>query len=200
LFRSVIRVHEQTMTRLTHFFVASALLHSLLLVAGSDLARIDAGAAREIISVSLDAERINIAAKRTRTTTAHPLPVTMASSAASSWANANDSSTLPETDTAGRSEQDATARVRARVFSDMAQYFYYPPIARMRAWEGRVLLAFRVEQDGLLHAPRLVHTSGYGVLDEAALNSLRKVVRVADAGGPRLDMEIPVVFRLTDAR
>lgn len=188
------------MTRLTHFLVASALLHGLLLAGSGDRAHVEAGADREILSVSLDTDRSNTPSKSTRATPANSLPATITSGAASSWVIANESPTPPETDAAQSNEQDAAARVRARVVNDMARFFYYPPLARMRAWEGRVLLAFRVEQDGLLHEPRLVRTSGFGVLDEAALNSLRKVVRVADAGGPRLDMEIPVIYRLTDMR
>jgi TonB family protein len=187
------------MTRLTHFLAASTLLHGLLLVTGGNLAHIEAGADRQILSVSLDADGIILPAEHKRAILIHPLPAALAFGTTSPLANTNDSSALPDTDTEGRSDQDAAARVRARVLNELAQYFYYPPIARMRAWEGRVLLAFRVEQDGLMHAPRLVHTSGFGVLDEAALNSLRKVVRVAETGGPRLDMEIPVIYRLTDA-
>lgn len=188
------------MRRLTHFLMASALLHGLLLAASSDLVRIDAGADHLMLSVNLEADRISMPAERARAITAHTLPAATESGTTSAWVNANETSALSDTGTADRSEQGAAARVRARVLNDLARHFYYPSIARMRAWEGRVLLAFRVEQDGLLHAPRLVHTSGFGVLDEAALNSLRKVVRVADAGGPRLDMEIPVIYRLTDAR
>jgi TonB family protein len=188
------------MTRLTHFLAASALLHGLFLAGSGDRARVEAGADSEILSVSLDADRIHTPSKGARMALAHPLLTTITPGTTSSRVNASESPALPEADTTGRSERDAAARVRARVLNDLARHFYYPPIARMRAWEGRVLLAFRVEQDGLLHEPRLVHTSGFGVLDEAALNSLRKVVRVADAGGLRLDMEIPVIYRLTDTR
>jgi len=187
------------MTRLPYFLAASALLHGLLLAGGGDRARVEAGADNVILSVRLDTDRFKTPSIGTQTTPALPLPGAFASSTASSRVHTNTSPAETDAATVHRSSPDATAHVRARVLNDLARYFYYPPIARLRAWEGRVLLAFRVEADGLLHEPRLVRTSGFGVLDEAALHSLRKVVRVADAGGPRLDMEIPVIYRLTDA-
>ncbi|HJW80621.1 MAG TPA: TonB family protein [Acidiferrobacterales bacterium] len=188
------------MTRLTRFLAASTLLHGLLLAGSGEWARVEAGVDSEILSVSLEAGGISAPSRGARAALALPLSAAVAPGATSSRVDASEPPVSPETGTAGRSEQDAAARVRARVLNDLARHFYYPPIARMRTWEGRVLLAFHVGQDGLLHEPRLVHTSGFGVLDEAALNSLRKVVRVADAGGPRLDMEVPVIYRLTDAR
>ena len=186
------------MTRLTYFLAASALLHGLLLAGGDDRARIEAGVNSEILSVNLDAESINVPSKGAQAALAHTLSTAITHGTTSSWVIANELPALSGSDAAGSNEKDAAARVRARVLNDLARHFYYPPIARMRAWEGRVMLAFHVEQDGLLHEPRLVHSSGFGVLDQAALNSLRKVVRVADAGGLRLDMEIPVIYRLTD--
>jgi TonB family protein len=187
------------MARLAHFLAASALLHSLLLAGSGEWVQIEAGVNSEILSVSLDAENYSRPSTGVQAALAHSHATTIASDRTSSWVIASEPPAAPETDASGRSEQEAAARVRARVLNDLARHFYYPPIARLRAWEGRVTLGFYVSQDGLLREPRLVHTSGFGVLDQAALNSLRKVVRVADAGGPRLDMEIPVIYRLTDA-
>lgn len=188
------------MTRLTRFLAASALLHGLLLAASGQRARVEAGVDGEPLLVRLEASGSYAPSRGARAALAPALSTAMAPGATSTRIDASEPPVSPETDTTGRREQDAAARVRARVLNDLARHFYYPPIARMRTWEGRVLLAFHVGQDGLLHEPRLVRTSGFGVLDEAALNSLRKVVRVADAGGPRLDMEVPVIYRLTDAR
>lgn len=104
---------------------------------------------------------------------------------------------LNETDGNGRDEHDDTSSARAQVMNDFARHFHYPPLARQRGWEGRVVLDFRIDGDGRLQAQRVARTSGFAVLDQAALNSLKRVERVNVAGGAPLDMQIPVLYRLT---
>lgn len=102
-----------------------------------------------------------------------------------------------EADGNGDDERDSAARARAQVMNDFARHFHYPPLARQRGWEGRVLLGFRIDGDGRLQAQRVARTSGFALLDQAALDSLKRVQRVNVAGGAPLDMQIPVLYRLT---
>ena len=94
----------------------------------------------------------------------------------------------------------AMAQIRARLNTDLARYFDYPHAARLRGWEGRVLLAFHIETDGRLENIRVTQSSGFAVLDDAALGSLRQVERLAEAvawlRGSPLAMQIPVIYRL----
>lgn len=94
----------------------------------------------------------------------------------------------------------AMAQIRARLNTDLARYFDYPHVARLRGWEGRVLLAFQIETDGRLENIRVAQSSGFAVLDDAALGSLRRVERPAEAvawlRGSPLAMQIPVIYRL----
>jgi protein TonB len=184
------------MSRLTIFLLASTALHAGLIAGGVALGKVDAGTRMESIAVRLDevghgarpAPSLPVA----RTAPVSTMPSdTVVRAVSAATQQATDWQVAP-------SPGEAAASVQAQVLSDLARHFYYPAVARSRGWEGRVLLAFRVEQDGLLHELHVVRTSGFGVLDEAALNSLRKVERVADAGGTRHDMQIPVVYRLTD--
>ena len=105
--------------------------------------------------------------------------------------------TSSESGGTGAEDRDSASRARAQVVSDFARYFYYPAIARQRGWEGQVVLGFRIDRDGRLQERHVAHTSGFAVLDRAALDSLSKVERVTVAGGAPFDMRIPVLYRLT---
>jgi len=94
----------------------------------------------------------------------------------------------------------AKAQIQARLYTDLARYFDYPYVARLRGWEGTVLLAFNIEANGRLESIRVARSSGFAVLDDSALNALRKVERLAETTawlqGRELTMRIPVIYRL----
>lgn len=99
--------------------------------------------------------------------------------------------------------QEATrAYLRSRLLANLANYFYYPALARSRGWEGTVLLGLRVEPDGQLDKIRLEHSSGYAVLDHSALNSLKRIGNLVEARawleGHSVDMQLPVIYRLIE--
>lgn len=105
---------------------------------------------------------------------------------------------------AARSEadsgQDAQTRIRSRLKIELARYFNYPHVARLRGLEGSVLLAFRVEMNGRLERIRVAQSSGFAVLDRSALDSLARVDVIPGAvtwlDGHDMDMQIPVIYRL----
>lgn len=94
----------------------------------------------------------------------------------------------------------AKAQIRAQLNADLARYFDYPYVARLRGWEGTVLLGLRVASDGRLDKIRIERSSGYAVLDNSALNSLNRLGQLAEASawlnGRGLDMQLPVIYRL----
>jgi TonB family protein len=94
----------------------------------------------------------------------------------------------------------AMAQIRARLNTDLARYFDYPYVARLRGWEGRVMLVFNIETSGRLENIRVAQSSGFAILDDSALNSLRQVERLTEATtwlrGGKLAMQIPIVYRL----
>ena len=51
---------------------------------------------------------------------------------------------------------------------------YYPDLARARGWSGDVRLMVILRPDGQIRAIRLLESSGYPILDEAARNSVRQ--------------------------
>ena len=98
--------------------------------------------------------------------------------------------------------QDAGFRnqLQGELQTRLSRYLVYPPLARARGWEGRVLLAFNIETDGQMENIRVAQSSGFAVLDDSALNSLYQVGRLAEAvawlQGRPLTMQIPVIYQL----
>ena len=79
----------------------------------------------------------------------------------------------------------------------------YPKRAIRRGWEGRVMLRVRVESNGLPSAVELEKSSGRKILDEAAIETVKKWrFEPAKAGAMTFSswISIPVEFRLIDAR
>jgi protein TonB len=97
-----------------------------------------------------------------------------------------------------------TASLRGRVAHYLSlrlgEQFRYPPSARRRGWEGRVLLAFRIEPDGRIDGVRVLDSSGYPVLDDSAAQALRGLGQLAAVvpwlNGSALDLTLPVIYRL----
>jgi protein TonB len=78
----------------------------------------------------------------------------------------------------------------------------YPPLAKRRQWEGRVLLKVRVLANGTAAAVSVDTSSGHDLLDEAALEAVRQWHFVpAKRGGQPVDswVNIPINFNLLDS-
>lgn len=96
-----------------------------------------------------------------------------------------------------------SGQVLASLAEAFAAHFHYPPLARRKGWEGAVTLALRVEIDGRLTGIHVIGSSGYRVLDNAAVASLLRARALPLPGGTlgaSLDMVLPVHYRLLDAR
>ena len=101
---------------------------------------------------------------------------------------------------AGEPAADTVDRIKSHLYTDLARHFDYPALARRRGWEGRVMLALNVASDGQLQQIRVARSSGFAILDDSALQSLRQVDRIGEAAallkGRMLAMQIPVIYRL----
>ncbi len=74
----------------------------------------------------------------------------------------------------------------------------YPPEAVRRGWEGTVLLRLQIASDGRVTRVEVAESSGYTVLDEAALRAVRLWKGIpATRGGQAVAVErlLPVRFR-----
>jgi protein TonB len=111
---------------------------------------------------------------------------------------ANHINTGPEM--ASVSKADMLDSLRSAVYGALHANFSYPRRARLRGWEGTVVIALRILPDGKLANIRVADSSGISTLDRAAVDSLSKVrvpQVVAWLHGQGLNMTIPVEYRLT---
>lgn len=92
-------------------------------------------------------------------------------------------------------------QVKSRVKSEFKQYFYYPKLAIRNGWQGRVLLSLTISQAGIVSEHRIIETSGYSVLDQAALSSLAKIKHIKLTPQREnyvpVSIEFPVIFKLS---
>ncbi len=75
----------------------------------------------------------------------------------------------------------------------------YPDIARRNGWEGRCIVRVRVSSSGRVLSVSIQQSSGYGVLDQAALQTVRGwKFHARKSGGSTVDgtVEVPVNFSL----
>jgi len=78
----------------------------------------------------------------------------------------------------------------------------YPTEARDRGWSGTTSVRFVIARDGSVEKLELVAGSGRRVLDEAALDTVRRASPFPsfppELGSTALDLTLPIAFRLDD--
>jgi len=78
---------------------------------------------------------------------------------------------------------------------------HYPLIARKRGYQGVVILKVKVLKDGTVGEIKIKKSSGYKILDKAAVEEVKKWKFIpAKEGGVAIDcwVEIPIVYKLTE--
>ena len=90
----------------------------------------------------------------------------------------------------------------------LSRYLSYPVRARRRGWQGEVMVGFHVDKQGVLHNVHLAQTSGYSLLDNAALNAIEKIKNIPlstwleksrDSIFHPTSLQLPVIYRLTNS-
>ncbi len=79
----------------------------------------------------------------------------------------------------------------------------YPWVARLRGWEGVVVLQVMVKADGRVERVGVAQSSGYALLDRAALEAVERwMFAPATRYGRSVpsEVELPVRFRLSSSR
>jgi protein TonB len=209
---TMIVVHPEPVTHFRLFLALSAIAH-LLALAWNTPSLMLPGHADAVLSVTLGEQRA-VATTPPGRQNASPSHVTTSQKMIDGENPAFSRAETPVTETSTAQEslrtapevdddQEATrAYLRSRLLANLANYFYYPALARRNGWEGTVLLGLRVEPDGQLDKIRLERSSGYAVLDNSALNSLKRIGNLVEARawleGHSVDMQLPVIYRLIE--
>ena len=94
----------------------------------------------------------------------------------------------------------STAHVIASINQQLHEHFYYPIIARKQNWQGRVLLTFKINDNGEVKNINVIESSGYNILDSAAVKALKKLNKIAsNFHWPQngIKINLPVIYQLT---
>jgi len=83
--------------------------------------------------------------------------------------------------------------------AELNKYFYYPKSAIRRNWQGDLIVSFSINHDGKISDIKILKSSGYDILDLAAINSVAKIELPDNSlimhNEPTLK-SLPVSFRL----
>ena len=102
--------------------------------------------------------------------------------------------------TAIRTNSEAKAHVISIIYKELNNHFNYPKIAQRRNWQGQVLIAFRLNNDGTIEDIKIDHSSGYNILDQAAIVSLKKIGQLPQVSSwlvNGMEIQIPIIYQLT---
>ena len=100
-----------------------------------------------------------------------------------------------------KKKQQAKARVISIIYKELNQYFVYPKLAQKHNWQGKVLLSLRVRSNGEINNIHVFTSSGYSVLDQAAINALMKVKylpKISSWLRGDINIKLPVIYKLTE--
>jgi len=118
---------------------------------------------------------------------------------------ASDATETQQPATTSNKSRQAEAEIRGRMMQQhldraLRASFYYPLIAQRQGWQGEVRIALTIQADGTLANIRVSRSSGYAILDDAAVDSVRRIRAIPEAiaslAGENLDLVLPVRYEL----
>ena len=74
----------------------------------------------------------------------------------------------------------------------------YPYAARKKGIQGIVFIMLKLDEQGYLIELKVTQTSGYKILDNAAVSLIKKVVPYEHGTGQSISIEIPIKYSLLD--
>ncbi len=99
-----------------------------------------------------------------------------------------------------KSSEEKNAMIHEKLNALVRENFSYPGFAIKRGWQGTVKLGLRIEANGTLSNVRIIKTSGYSILDQAALSTLSKTDHINGIehwlAGNYFDTTLPVKYQL----
>jgi len=89
------------------------------------------------------------------------------------------------------------------ISKEIKRYQKYPPLAQRRRWEGAAEVHLQIAADGKVTSITLGRSSGRSILDEEALNMVRRASPLPEAPqnlrGRELTVTVPIVFKLQES-
>lgn len=75
------------------------------------------------------------------------------------------------------------------------KYVSYPHVARKRGWTGKVVVSFIVSEKGLVNDLRIVESSGFPILDNNAIETIKKAAPFPKPP-VRAELVMPIVYKI----
>lgn len=98
-------------------------------------------------------------------------------------------------------QTESKAKIISVIYKELNQHFAYPRLAQKRNWQGKVLLSLRVSTSGKINNVQIYKSSGYSILDQAAIDSLIKVGYLPQISSwlpYDINLTLPVIYQLTE--
>lgn len=93
-------------------------------------------------------------------------------------------------------------QVKSEIKSKIQKNFYYPRLAIRNNWQGTVLLSLTVDYLGKVTLHKITQSSGFSILDQAALQSISKIKEIKISKNIQyydpVNIELPVIFKLNE--
>lgn len=91
-------------------------------------------------------------------------------------------------------------KYRLGLIDAASRYRRYPPQAMERGWQGRVEIRLVIGTDGMVKSARVKTSSSYRILDDQALDMVKKGIEFAQIPpllrGREFTVDVPVIFEL----
>jgi periplasmic protein TonB len=89
-------------------------------------------------------------------------------------------------------------RLVSEITLHLGDHLSYPPLARRRGWQGTVTLRCQISSNGVLSQRSVAMSSGYPLLDQAALRALERIKQITPTAivPDGLELNIPITFLL----
>ena len=72
----------------------------------------------------------------------------------------------------------------------------YPPLARRMGWEGKVVIAITIREDKSLENVEVVRSSGYDILDQNAIETVRRSYHLFPKPPVTVRVVVPITYKL----
>ncbi|MBD3610046.1 MAG: energy transducer TonB [Gammaproteobacteria bacterium] len=94
--------------------------------------------------------------------------------------------------------------VKAELSESLKLYFHYPRAARKRNWQGKVILALNIHANGQITDLQIARSSGYEILDNAAISAISKTAKLQNIAlleermetNEILSLHVPIIYKL----
>jgi len=94
------------------------------------------------------------------------------------------------------------AQVKSKLIKKLNANFSYPKLAQRKNWQGKVVLSLHVTSLGEISNIQLATSSGYNILDKAAVASLQQVKNLPNISlwfNNGISLQLPVIYKLTES-